>query len=289
MRTGQFFAVPAFIVCTIVLFALGACSDPQADKAQLALGDTKLSGTVKISGSTTLAPLVRVLAEDFRKLHPGVEFDIQEGGSGKGLKDVKAGKSVIGMVSRVLTTEESDWLPFVIARDGLAVLIRGDNPVASLTNAQVAGIFTKATVNWRQLGGTDTPIYVIAASPAAGSTEIFLHSFHINQAAMRSDILADALGDRFTALTGNPGAITYGSLGDAERRAIAGGNIKLLPHSGMAATSANLAAGRYSLAKPLSLVTLGLPSGPAKAFIDYALSPAAVAAIKRFDFVPYRD
>ena len=289
MCTAQFFSVPPLLACTFALVALTSCSEPEADKARLGLGNSQLAGTVKISGSTTLAPLVRVLAEDFRKLHPGVKFEIQEGGSGKGLKDVKDGKSAIGMVSRALTTAEGDWKPFVIARDGVAVSVRGDNPVASLSKAQVAGIFTKAIVNWRQLGGANAPIYVIAASPAAGSTAIFLESFEIKPEALRSDILADSLDDRFTALTSNPGAITYGSLGDAERRAAAGGNIKLLPNAGIAATSDNLSAGRYSIAKPLSLVTLGLPSGPAKAFIDYALSPAAAAAITRFDFVPYRD
>lgn len=289
MRTGQFSSAPALLACTFAILVLTACSDQVSDKARLGLGNTNLSGTVKISGSTTMAPLVRALASDFRKLHPGVEFDVQAGGSGQGLKDVKEGKSGIGMVSRALSTEEGDWLPFVIGRDGVSIAIRSDNPVMSLTKAQVVGIFTKAIVNWRQVGGTDTPIYVIAASPAAGSTDVFLHAFEIKPAALRFDILADALDDRFGALARNPGAITYGSLGDAERRVAAGENVKPLPYEGIAATSANLAAGRYSIAKPLALVTRGRPTGPAKAFIDYALSPAAAATIVRFDFVPYRD
>ncbi len=277
------------IVLALAIAAAAGCSDREADRARLGLTNAKLSGTVRISGSTTMGPLIAAMAKDFQKLHPGVQFDVKLGGSGAGLKDVKEGKSDIGMVSRVLTTEERDWLPFVIARDGLALSIHADNPVPSLTNEQVAGIYTRKIINWREVGGPDLPVYVVASSKEAGSTELFLSQFKIKQEAVRADLLADANADRFVALGRNPGGIVYSSLGEGERRHAAGEKIKMLPNAGIAATSDNLAAGRYSIARPLTLVTRGSPSGPAKAFIDYARSPAAIPIIERFEFVPYRD
>ena len=279
----------AFLACIIAAALTPGCSDREADRARVGLSSAKLSGMVRISGSTTMAPMITAMSGEFQKLHPGVSFEVKFGGSGQGLKDVKEGKSDIGMVSRALTAEERDWLPFVIARDGIAVSIRGDNPVSSLTREQVAGMYTKKIVNWREVGGRDEPVYVIAASSAAGSTELFLHQFQIKQDAVRADVLADPNADRFAAMSRNAGAILYSSLGESERRAAAGEKVKALPSGGIRATSDNLASGRYAVARPLTLVTRQLPAGPAKAFIDYVRSPAAIPTIERFEFVPYRD
>lgn len=279
----------ALLACSSAALLLASCSDPEADRARIGLGSTRLTGVVRISGSTTMAPMVTVLASEFQKLHPGVTISVQGGGSGQGLKDVKEGRSDIGMVARSLTADERDWLPFVIARDGIAVTVHADNPVAALSNEQVAGIYTKKIANWRQVGGRDAPIHVIAASTQAGATELFTHQFGIKKDELKADMLADANPDRYTALANNPNAILYGSLGETERRAAAGEKIKALPSAGIAATSDNLAAGRYAIARPLALVTKGLPTGASKAFIDYARSAAAIPVIDRFEFVPYRD
>lgn len=279
----------ALLAWSSAALLLAGCSDPEADRARLGLGSTKLSGVVRISGSSTMAPMVRVLTSDFQKLHPGVTFNVQGGGSGQGLRDLKEGRSEIGMVSRALTADERDWLPFVIARDGIAVVIHADNPVAALSNEQVAGIYTKKIANWREVGGRDAPIHVIAASTQAGSTELFVHQFGIKQDELKADTLAEVNPDRYAALARNPDAILYSSLGESERRAATGEKVKALPSAGIPATSDNLAAGRYAIARPLALVTKGLPTGASKAFIDYARSAAAIPVIDRFEFVPYRD
>ena len=289
MHPNRFPARLAVFAAVLAALLLAACSDRESDRARLGLTSEKLTGSVRISGSTTMGPMISAMVTDFQKLQPGIRFEVMPGGSGQGLKDVKEGKSDIGMVARALTAEERDWLPFVIARDGVAISVHADNPVASLTNEQITGIYTRKIVNWRALGGADATIYLIATSPVAGSTEVFLHQFQIKQAALQSDLIADPNPDRFAAMAKNPYAILYSSLGVAESRAAAGEKVKILPNGGIAATSANLASGRYSIARPLALVTKGLPSGPAKAFIDYARSPAATATIARFDFVPYRD
>ena len=274
---------------TVLLLSAVGCTDREADRSRLGLAGSKLSGTIRISGSVSMAPLVSELAKEFTKLQPGVTFDVKVRDSAEGLDDVKEGKSDIGMVSRALTGEEKDWVPFVIARDGLAIAIHGDNPVTALSNEQVAGVYTKKIVNWRELGGRDAPIYTIGAPPIAGSTELFLNQFRIKKAALRTDIVIKGSANRYAALASNANAILYSSLGEGARRAAAGEKIRPLPSAGVAATSENLAAGRYTLARPLTLVTKGVPTGAAKAFIDYARSPVVIPIIDRFEFAPYRD
>lgn len=236
-----------------------------------------------------MAPMIADMAKDFQKLQPGVNIEIEGGGSGRGLSDAEQGKVDIGMVSRVIPGEARELVPFLIARDGIGISVHGDNPVMALSQKQVADIYTRKITNWREVGGADVPTYVIAASPNAGSTELFLSHFRVKYADVRADILAEPNAERFAALAKNAGAIMYSSLGEGERRAAAGEKVRMLPIDGIVASSGNLAAGRYPLARPLALVTKGLPSGAAKAFIDYARSPAATGLIERYEFVPYRD
>ena len=290
MITQHVLSRGAFLAgAAVLLLSAVGCTDREADRSRLGLAGSKLSGTIRISGSVSMAPLVSELAKEFTKLQPGVTFDVKVRDSAEGLDDVKEGKSDIGMVSRALTGVEKDWVPFVIARDGLAIAIHGDNPVTALSNEQVAGVYTKKIVNWRELGGRDAPIYTIGAPPIAGSTELFLNQFRIKKAALRTDIVIKGSANRYAALASNANAILYSSLGEGARRAAAGEKIRPLPSAGVAATSENLAAGRYTLARPLTLVTKGVPTRAAKAFIDYARSPAVVPIIDRFEFAPYRD
>lgn len=277
----------AFIVSAML--SASGCSEQRPDKERTALAGGELSGVVRVSGSGPMAPMIAEMAKDFQKLHPRVSIEVQASSSGRGYTDAKQGKLDIAMVSRVLPAEERELVPFLIARDGICVVIHSGNPVESLSQKQTADIYTKKIANWREVGGDDKPLYVIAAPLAAGSTELFLHYLRIKNADVRADFLELTIADRFAALAKNTSGILYSSLGEAERRTAAGEQVKILPMEGVPATRENLAAGRYPLARPLALVTRGLPSGTAKAFIDYARSPEATHLIERYEFVPYRD
>lgn len=282
-------AAAILVACAAAAALATGCSESASDEAAAGRTAVKLSGTVRISGSTTMAPMISEMAKEFQKTHPGITIEVQTSGSGRGLKDANEGKSDIGMVAKVVPAEERELVPFLIARDGIGISVNSGNPVKSLTEKQVAAMYTKKITSWREVGGLDIRPHVIAASPDAGSTELFLSHLRLKHTEVQADVLVEANKERFAALEKNPGAIMYSSLGEGERRAAAGEKLKMLPVDGVAATSENLAAGRYPLARPLALVTKGLPSGPVKAFIDYARSPAATPLIERYEFVPYRD
>jgi phosphate transport system substrate-binding protein len=50
-----------------------------------------LSGKITMSGAYALYPMAVRWGEEFKKINPGVSFDIQGGGAGKGMTDVLAG------------------------------------------------------------------------------------------------------------------------------------------------------------------------------------------------------
>ena len=242
-----------------------------------------------IMGSSTMAPLVIELAKVFQERNPGVAIDVKSGGSGVGISAAREGKADIGMASRALSDKERDLQGFAIARDGVSVVVHRDNPVQALNSAQVVGIFTGRIRNWKALGGGDAPITVINRAEGFSSLEVFTQYFEVNRADIKATITAAENDATYRALAADRNAITYVSVGESERRAAAGEPIKTLAIDGVAATSANVRAGKYGVVRSLTLITKGLPAGAAKNFIDYALSPQAAPIIRRHDFVTFAD
>lgn len=61
-----------------------------------------------ITGSSTIEPLINRIANRYENEHPGVQINIEAGGSGRGLTDTRQGNADIGMISRALAKDETD-------------------------------------------------------------------------------------------------------------------------------------------------------------------------------------
>lgn len=270
---------------TLVLLSLPAFQV----RAQAPSASKTIKARLTVSGSSTLSPLVSDIARRFEGLHPGVEIDVESGGTGKGVTDVRAGTADIGMVARPLLTGERDLFSFPIARDGVAVVVHRDNPVKAITAAQLSELLTGRLVNWKTLGGRDAPVNLAWRSPGQGSAELILERLNLKreQIRWRVDIGANTEAIKFAA--GEPNGITLVSVGEAERNAHAGVPIKLLAYDGVQASSRSIQNHSYLLSRPLTLLTRHLPQGLQKQFIDYALSDRVVDLQIRYGFVPYQE
>lgn len=242
-----------------------------------------------LTGSSTMAPLMAEIAKRFEAQHRGVRIEVQTGGSGRGIADARQGKADIGMVSRALTEAERDLYGIPIARDGVAVVVHRSNPVAALSNRQLADIYAGKIANWRQVGGRGAPIVLIAGPPERGSSELLTHYLGLRHDQFRNPRVVGDNAERIAAVAAEPEAIVYLSVGEAEREARSGRPIKLLPVEGVAASSGNVRKGDYPISRPLTLVTKGTPAGAAREFIEFCLSAQVTDAVLAFDFVPYLD
>jgi phosphate transport system substrate-binding protein len=79
-----------FAVLIVLTMALAACGTPTTTNSSVATevpanapAEEQLSGTISVSGAFALYPMMTVWADEFHKLHPDVEFDVQGGGAGK--------------------------------------------------------------------------------------------------------------------------------------------------------------------------------------------------------------
>ncbi len=112
-----------------------------------------MSGTLSLNGSTSVSPVMEVLAEAYRAYNPDVTIDIQQTGSGAGITATIDGSCEIGMSSRALKDEElaEGLTELTIAMDGIAVIVNLENTTESLTSEQIRQIFVGEVTTWDEI------------------------------------------------------------------------------------------------------------------------------------------
>ena len=260
-----------------------------ASNAQLPPTAGAPSATLVVTGSTTLLPLVSEIARRFERLHPGVKVDVQGGGSGKGIADLRKPGTDLAMVSRPLLDAERDLYAFPIVRDGVAVIVHPSNPVKSISSQQLKDVISGRMTSWKALGARDAPVALGWRGKGQGSTETVLDHLHLAAEPIAPHTLLITNEEALRFAAENPNALTLASVGEAERRVNAGLGVKLLAYNGVAASSATVRRGSYQLSRPLARVARRIPDGLQKSFIDYALSSHVRDLHSKYDFVPYRE
>jgi phosphate transport system substrate-binding protein len=243
---------------------------------------------LRVTGSSTMCPMIGAIRDRFASVRRDVRIDVQCGGSDRGIKDIRDRAADIAMLSRALKAEEDDLLGFPMARDGVSLIVHGSNPLTSLSEEQIAGIFTGKIGSWRTLTGKNAPITVILREKEKPVTELFEKHFKIG-GSLRGKTVPGDNPVTISAVAADPDAIGYVSSGEAERNVKSGAAIRLVSVGGVTPTERNVITGNYPLTRPLSLVTRELPAGATKEFIDYCLSSKVVDLIERFGFAPYED
>jgi phosphate transport system substrate-binding protein len=129
--------------------------------------------------------MMTVWAEEFTKLNPDVQFDVQGGGAGKGMTDTIAGAVDIGMISRSIKAEEESqgifWVS--VTKDAVFPIISSENPVAQqvLAKGITQETFNKIYITgeittWGEVIGDPSitdEIHVFTRSDAAGAAEMW--------------------------------------------------------------------------------------------------------------------
>jgi phosphate transport system substrate-binding protein len=147
--------------------------------------EVPLTGTISVSGAFALYPMMTVWADEFQKLHPDVQFDVQGGGAGKGMTDTIAGAVDIGMISRSIKQEETDQGIFWVAvtKDAVFPIISDKNPVFAdiiakgISQETFNKIFITGEIKtWGEVVGKPEikdEIHVYSRSDSAGAAEMW--------------------------------------------------------------------------------------------------------------------
>ncbi|NYT05856.1 MAG: phosphate ABC transporter substrate-binding protein [Methanomicrobiales archaeon] len=276
----------ALVACCLLGAAfLGGCVGSETDNATTApAAVTKLA----ITGSTTVLPLAEQAAEAYMDAHPDADIQVSGGGSSVGVQAVGEGTADIGMASRDLKDSERETYPDlvsdVVARDGIAVIVHKDNPVASLTLAQIKAIYKGGITNWNEVGGGDLAIVVVGRDSSSGTREFFYESVMGKEEFVATQLEKNSNGAVKQTVEQTPGAIGYVGLGYVDAAigsiAIDTGGVLVEP------TVDNVLAGKYPVARSLLMITQGEAAGLAKDFIDFLLSAEGQQIVAEEGFVP---
>lgn len=111
-----------------------------------------LKGKITMAGSTSVSPVAEALYEEYEKLNPGTEFEIQQTGSAAGISAAIDGISDWGLSSRPLKGDEKDKLTETeIALDGIAVIVNKKNRIDNLSAKTIKNLFEGKITRWSEI------------------------------------------------------------------------------------------------------------------------------------------
>ena len=190
MKLKRLMAALTFAAAGVGAASAFAAVDPAIPGYEKTSG---VSGNLSSVGSDTLANLMTLWAEEYKKAYPNVNIQIQAAGSSTAPPALTEGTANLGPMSRAMKDNELQafeekfgYKPTAVpvAIDALAVFVHKDNPIKQLTMQQVDGIFSATKLcggsdisKWGDLGLTgewaDKPIQLFGRNSVSGTYGYF--------------------------------------------------------------------------------------------------------------------
>jgi phosphate transport system substrate-binding protein len=285
-----------WLAATFLFVSLGACdkTQPTADKPAGSASVTSGSaaaGSVRVSGSSALQPLVNAAKEKFETTHKGVSVEVSAGGSKKGLTDAASGAVDIGdsdiFAGDDLKGKLVDHRVAVVGFAAMANKGPHNAKVAALTMDQMSKIFSGAIKNWKDVGGDSAPIIVINRAAGSGTRTVFGNAVLGGDKFVESQA-EDNSGALVTKLKQTKGAISYLALSFKDPELWIASIKK--DDKTVDPVDASITAGDYPIWSYEHMYTNGEAKGSAKDFLDYMVSSdfqtSVLPNVKGFISVP---
>jgi phosphate transport system substrate-binding protein len=296
------------IVACVSVLALGvaACGDNDDEASGSGSGD--LSGSIRIDGSSTVAPLTEAIAEEFEAANSGVKVTVGTSGTGGGFEKFCEGETAISDASRAIEPEEVEacekggieFEEVRVATDALTVVVNPENPVNCLTVAQLGAVWGPDSdlSNWSEIPGLeeefDEDLQLFGPGTDSGTFDYFTEEINGEEGASRKDYNNVGENDNasVTGVQGAPGGMGYFGFSFYQENE---GTLKALEvdgGKGCVAPSAETAqAGEYvPLSRPLFIYpsAAALKKPEVKGFVDFYLENATDIA-ESVGFIPLTE
>jgi phosphate transport system substrate-binding protein len=270
-----------------------------------------ISGNLSSVGSDTLANLMTLWTEEFKRLYPNVNIQVQAAGSSTAPPALTEGTSNLGPMSRPMKDQEIEafekkfgYKPTAIrvAIDALAVYVHKDNPIKGLSMDQVDAIFSSTrkcggkddVTEWGQLGLTgewaSRKIQLYGRNSVSGT-----YGYFKEHALCKGDFKNNVNEQPGSAsvvqsVGSSVNGIGYSGIGYKTS------GVKLVPLSKKAgepfieATEANAISGKFPLARFLYIYVNKAPNKPLapleSEFVKMVLSKTGQAVVVKDGYVP---
>lgn len=262
-----------FLVLVLIgsgVLAAGCGKSGQNDRS------SATNGSITVAGSTSVQPFSESLAEEYKVQNPKATVNVQGGGSSQGITAVQSGAADIGASSRELKPEEKSGLKeYLIAKDGIAVVVNPANKVNDLSLSQLKDIYSGKITNWNKVGGKNAVITVVSREAGSGTRGGFEDIVMNKTAITNKAIIQSSTGAIVTTVAGDSNAIGYASMASVDE------TVSIVPIEGIKPSKETITNSQYKLSRPFIYITKGEPSGLAKSFIEFVLSDTGQKVIER--------
>jgi phosphate transport system substrate-binding protein len=304
LGTGSTLALAA------VLAGCGASNTQTADNPATpdagAAPTEKLSGQIKIDGSSTVFPITEAVAEEFGKENPDVKVTVGMSGTGGGFKKFAANETAISNASRPIKGKEAaaakakniDFVELPIAYDGLSVVVHPKNTWATcLTTEELKKIWDKGSKinNWSQVrkGFPNKPLKLYGPGTDSGTFDYFTDEINGEEGRSRADYTASEDDNTLVqGVSSDEGALGYFGFAYYEENADKLKLVQVNGGSGCVAPAADtIQDGKYApLSRPLFIYvsTEHMDKPEVAAFVKYYLTNVK-DLVKSVGYIPLPD
>jgi phosphate transport system substrate-binding protein len=143
---------------------------------------------IRVNGAGMASEPVNLWAKSFGEANQDVNLLVIGSSAGRGFRDLIEGKAEVAMMSRDISADEREkakdkgikLAEKPIGKAAVAVITSPRNPVSELTMEQVRKIYTGEYLNWKQVGGPDSPIRCLTRRVPESGGAVFFQSKAMN-------------------------------------------------------------------------------------------------------------
>jgi len=269
-------------------------------------GDSKLSGSIAIDGSSTVFPFAQAAAEEFQKANPNVKITVGESGTGGGFEKFCRGEIQIADASRPIKDDEEApickkngvaYSDVQVANDGIAIATNKGVTIDCLTTAQLKQLWKKGSkvTNFNQIDPKfpDQKVSLFGPGTDSGTFDFFTEEINGEKGDTRTDYQPSEDDNVLVqGVSGDKGGLGYFGFSYYEQNqdklnlvAVDGGKGCVKP------SKETIQDGTYTpLSRPLYMYpsSKALAEPQVKAFMDYVIDNQATIA-EASQIVPMTD
>jgi phosphate transport system substrate-binding protein len=279
-----------FAACCVLALGAAACGNDDDDDGGNAGGGgggQELSGSIKIDGSSTVAPFAQAAQEAFQGENPNVKITVGTSGTGGGFEKFCAGETDISDASRPIKDDEEvpvcekagiAFKEVQVANDGIAVVSNPELKVDCLTTDQLKKVWNQGSKvkSLSEVDPTlpDAQLSLFGPGTDSGTFDYFTDEINGEEGVSREDYQPSEDDNILVqGVAGEPGGLGYFGFSYYEQNqdklnlvGVDGGNGCVKP------SSEAIQSGEYTpLGRPIFMYpsVKALKRPEVKAFMDY--------------------
>ena len=303
---------PMLMSAALLLCATNASAQAAVDANLPVYEKTSgVSGNLSSVGSDTLANLMTLWAETFKKTYPNVNVQIQAAGSSTAPPALAENTSNLGPMSRLMKDKEIEDFekkfgykptPVAVAIDALAVFVHKDNPIEGLTLPQVDAIFSSTRTcgypadveKWGDLGLGDSwsgrEIQLYGRNSVSGTYGYFKDKALCNGDLKNTVNEQPGSASVVQSVSASVNGIGYSGIGYTTSSVRAVPLSREAGHEFVTASPDNAISGKYPLARFLYIYVNKVPGKPlpplTAEFIRLVLSREGQEVVVKDGYIP---